>query len=97
MHCFANCSVQAIVDAVGMDIGDLFPPDEKRMNYADPTKPVKPAFYATDLMRIIHFEATIVQIVAFDISEGKKISEADRQRVRLAYERITEAMGYANV
>jgi hypothetical protein len=97
LHCFAGCSVQAITGAVGMDVGDLFPPDEKRINYADPTKPLKPAFYATDLMRIIHFESTIVQIVAFDISEGKKVSETDRQRVRLAYERITEALRYANV
>lgn len=97
MHCFAGCSIQAITAAVGMDVGDLFPPDEKRRNYADPAKPLKPAFYATDLMRVIHFEATIVQIVAFDISEGKKVSETDRQRVRLAYERITEAMSYANV
>jgi len=97
MHCFANCAIQAIVDAVGMDVGDLFPSDEKRMNYPDSVKPVKAAFYATDLMRIIHFEATIVQIVAFDLSEGKDISETDRQRLRLAYERITEAMRYANV
>ena len=97
MHCFANCSIQAIVEAVGLEIGDLFPPDEKRRNYSDPMKPLKPAFYATDLMRIIHFEATIVQIVAHDISEGKKIAEEDRQRVRLAYERITEAVRYANV
>jgi hypothetical protein len=80
-----------------MELSDLFPPDEKRMNYVDPVKPVKNAFYATDLMRIIHFEATIVQIVAFDLSEGKQISETDRQRVRLAYDRITEAMRYANV
>jgi hypothetical protein len=97
MHCFADCSIQAIVGAVGMDVGDLFPPDDKRANYGDFSKPIKPAFYATDLMRIVHFEATIVQIVAFDISQGKKISETDRQRVRLAYERITEAMRYTNV
>lgn len=97
MHCFANCPVQAIVGAVGMDLSDLFPPDEKRQFYPDAIKPAKPAFYATDLMRVIHFEATILQIMAFDMSEGKTIKEADRQRARLAYERITEAMRYANV
>ena len=97
IHCFANCSVQDIVGAVGLDISDLFPPDEKRQYYAHAVKPAKPAFYATDLMRVIHFEATILQVMAFDISEGKTIKEADRQRARVAYERITEAMRYANV
>jgi len=97
IHCFADCSVQSIMAAVGMDVGDLFPPDEKRQLYNDPMKPVKVSFYATDLMRIIHFESTILQIAAFDVSEGKSLSNSDRQRVRLAHERITEAMRYGNV
>ena len=97
LHCFANCAVQDIVGAVGMDLTDLFPPDEKRQFYDDPMKPIKPAFFATDLMRIIHFESTILQIAAFDVSEGKELSEVDRQRVKVAHERITEAMRYGNV
>ena len=97
MHCFADCSIQSIVSAVGMDVTDLFPPDEKRQFYTDPMKPVKVAFYATDLMRIIQFESTILQIAAFDVSEGKSLSDTDRKRVRLAHERITEAMRYGNV
>ena len=97
LHCFANCAVQDIVGAVGMDLSDLFPPDEKRQFYDDPMKPIKPAFFATDLMRIIHFESTILQIAAFDFAEGKVLSEVDRQRVRVAHERITEAMRYGNV
>lgn len=97
MHCFADCSIQSIVSAVGMDVTDLFPSDEKRQFYTDPMKPVKVAFYATDLMRIIQFESTILQIAAFDVSEGKSLSDTDRKRVRLAHERITEAMRYGNV
>ncbi len=97
MHCFADCSIQSITGAIGMEMGDLFPPDEKRRHYPDQVKPVRPAFYSTDLLKIIHFEATIVQLVAFDISQGKTISEADRERMNLAYQRITEAMGYTNV
>jgi len=48
-------------------------------------------------MRIIAFEALVVQIVAFDMSQGKKISESDRERMKVACERIEEAMRYANV
>jgi hypothetical protein len=48
-------------------------------------------------MRIIGFEALVVQIVAFDIGNGKPISEETRERMLTAYQRIEEAMRYAHV
>jgi hypothetical protein len=97
LHCFAGCETESVLAAVGMDMTDLFPPDSKRREYG-PGKPgVKPAFYASDLMRIIAFEALVVQIVAFDIASGKRPSEEDQKRMMVAYERIDEAMRYANV
>jgi hypothetical protein len=94
VHCFAGCSVDKVVEAVGMELGDLFPPK-------DPSQPFKPGlkapFYATDLLRIIAFEALVLQIMAFDMSQGKPLSEEDRQRAYKAYERIDEAKRYANV
>jgi len=98
VHCFAGCETANVLGAVGLDMTDLFPPDEKRKDYPITGKPsMKPAFYASDLMRIIAFEALVVQIVAFDMSQGKKISESDRERMKVACERIEEAMRYANV
>lgn len=98
VHCFAGCETANVLGAVGLDMTDLFPPDEKRKDYPVTGKPsMKPAFYASDLMRIIAFEALVVQIVAYDMSQGKKISESDRERMKVAYERIEEAMRYANV
>lgn len=98
VHCFAGCETESVLGSVGMDMTDLFPPEEKRRQYTDHGKPsVKPAFYASDLMRVIAFEALVVQIVAFDIASGKRPSEEDRQRLMVAYQRIDEAMRYANV
>lgn len=98
VHCFAGCETESVLGSVGMDMTDLFPPEEKRRQYTEHGKPsVKPAFYASDLMRVIAFEALVVQIVAFDIAAGKKPSEEDRQRLMVAYQRIDEAMRYANV
>ena len=97
VHCFAGCETQSVLDSVGMDMTDLFPPEEKRREYGHGKPSVKPAFYASDLMRVIAFEALVVQIVAFDIGSGKKPSEEDRQRMMVAYQRIEEAMRYANV
>ena len=50
MKCFANCSVQEIMGAIGMEIGDLFPDTKKDL------PPVKRKYYATDLLRVIEFE-----------------------------------------
>jgi hypothetical protein len=90
LHCFAGCDVHQIVEAVGMDLGDLFPPTE-----GETSKPsLKRPFYSSDLLKIIAFEALVVQIVALDLAEGKNPSESDRERMRLAYERIDEATRY---
>jgi len=97
LHCFAGCDVYSIVESVGMTISDLFPPDERRQANGDLTPRVRSAFFATDLMRIIGFEALVVMITAFDLSRGKPLVEADRSRLTLAYERIEEAMRYCNV
>lgn len=98
LHCFAGCPTDSVLGAVGLDMTDLFPPDNKRKDYPVEGKPkLKPAFYASDLMRVIAFEALVVQIVAFDMAHGKKPSVDDRERLLLAYERIDEAVRYANV
>lgn len=98
LHCFGGCETESVLSAVGMSMSDLFPPDEKRREYPVEGKPaIKPAFYASDLMRIIGFEALVVQIVAFDIGNDKPVSKETRDRMLLAYQRIEEAMRYANV
>ena len=95
MHCFAGCNTADVLGAIGMDMNDLFPPKEKSFDAARPA--IKPAFFASDLMRIIHLESLVVQIVAFDIAKGKPVNEETRERMLTAYERIDEAVRYANV
>lgn len=87
LKCFGGCSVQEIVGAIGMDMTDLFPDSN------DHYKPkVKNAFYATDLLKLIEFESTIVIIAANDLANGKQLSDNDRSRLRQAHERILEAV-----
>jgi hypothetical protein len=98
LHCFAGCETANVLGALGMDMTDLFPPDSKRRDYPVEGKPsMKPAFFASDLMRIIHFEALVVQIVAYDIANNKMPNEETRERMLTAYQRIDEAVRYANV
>jgi hypothetical protein len=93
LHCFAGCSVENIVGAVGMDMTDLFPPKEK-VDYARPAPKVK--FFATDLLRVIALEAAIVSVAAYDMSKGKTLPQHDLDRLQVAYQRINTAMESAN-
>ena len=98
LHCFAGCPVENVVGAIGMDMTDLFPPDEKRRNYPVEGKPrLKPAFYASDLIRILAFEALVVSICASDLRKGKALSDEDNERLKVAQQRIEEVMHYANI
>lgn len=98
LKCFAGCSAYEVVSAVGMDMTDLFPKDNlvgiKLNNHA--IKPERRPFYATDLLKIIQFEALITSIAAFDLSEGRQVSDTDKKRLKTAFERINEAVSYIN-
>jgi hypothetical protein len=93
LKCFAGCSAYEVVSAVGMDLTDLFPKDQSFTPH-NGNKPVKRPFYATDLMKIIQFEALITSIVAFDLSEGRQVSDTDKKRLKTAFQRINEACNY---
>ena len=88
MKCFANCSIQEIMGAIGMDIGDLFPNVNKDL------PPVKRKYYASDLLKVIEFEAWVVSVAAHTMSTGKKLSDTDRDRMKVATARIMEAVKY---
>jgi hypothetical protein len=98
LHCFAGCEVNSVVTALGMDMTDLFPPDNKRRDYPVEGKPrLKPAFYASDLIRILAFEALVVSICAHDLRKGKALPDEDYERLKVAQQRIEEVMHYANI
>jgi hypothetical protein len=92
MHCFGGCSTDAVLGAIGLDMTDLFP---DKVDSA--AAPVRNPFSAADLLRIIHLETLIVNICAEDMSQGKALTSEDRERLKLATERISEAHRYANV
>ena len=96
LKCFGGCSAQQVVEAVGMDLTDLFPNDNniRYLKEQHFNKPVRRPFYATDLLKIIQFEALITSIAAFDLSQGREVSAEDRKRLKTAVSRINEAVSY---
>jgi len=96
LKCFAGCSAFEVIAAVGMDMQDLFP-EQNKLGYTLETqykKSERRPFYAADLLKIIHFEASIASIAAFDLSEGRQLSDTDRKRLKTAFDRINEATSY---
>ena len=97
VHCFGGCDIQSVLGAVGMDMSDLFPERVERSDYSQPLKSLKPAFYASDLLRIASFECIVVMIAAYDMRKGKQLSESDISRLQVAQQRIEEVIQYAGV
>lgn len=89
VHCFAGCSVHEIVAAVGLEISDLFPPRDNEQHF---TKGEKRPFPATDVLKAIAFESTLVLIAAADLMAGHPFTTADRARLALACSRIQAAL-----
>jgi len=88
IKCFADCSVQDILGAIGMDMNDLFPNVNKDLHQ------VKRKYYASDLLRVIEFEAWVVSVAAYTMAQGLPLSEEDRGRMKKAQARIMEAVKY---
>lgn len=83
MHCFGGCGTDAVLAALGLGMTDLFP--ERLGDFP----PRRGAFSASDALRCLTFESSIVALAAADIAEGKPV---DTSRVCRAAGRIAEAL-----
>ena len=76
IHCHAGCGANAVLDALGLDYSDLYPPQDRHQ-------------YAAERR---HRERTVdelvVEIAMADMRNGKTLSETDKQRTREALYRM---------
>ena len=89
VHCFAGCSVDEILGAVGLTFDDLFP-DRIENPYA-PNKPERMPFNPRDVLAAVSTESLIVAIAAADIARGNKLTDQDRKRLTQAVSRLQYA------
>lgn len=92
LHCFAGCSPDSVLGAIGLEMTDLFPgpignhkPRENR------------SFYPADVLKAIQFESRIVLLAAYSLRTGKALPADDIKRLETAMYRINEAVELANV
>ena len=94
LHCHCGCSPADVLAAVGLEFADLFPPDSRAIGHANPER--RP-FPAADVLRALNREALVVAAAAGFLLEGRALSDEDRERLGLAFERIQEAVAYSGV
>lgn len=87
VHCFAGCSVEEVLGAVGLTFEALYP--EKEIQHG---KPERRPFPAVDILRAIALEASLVVVAAADLLAGNPFNETDRARLTLAASRIQAAL-----
>lgn len=91
LHCFAGCETSAVLAAVGLTMGDLFPEKlatGERHFFSAEKQPFEPL----DVLKILAREALVAAIAAGDVAGGKRISPTDADRCATASARIFSAL-----
>ena len=85
VHCFALCTAEEVLKAIGVDWSALFPVDwaGRKFNRA--------GVLAVDALAALEFEMSVALVVLGDILAKRPVSEADYDRLQLARNRISKA------
>lgn len=89
LRCWAGCSTEVVLDAVGLTFTDLFPSD---LNGRDigPTRPYRkpPRFRTAEVLELAIREATVCAIALSVVLAGEPFSAEDAERVVRALETL---------
>jgi hypothetical protein len=90
LHDFAGCDVEAVLDALGMQFGDLFPAPLAHNLPAQ--RSARAHFHAaSDVLKIMAHEALIIALAGENIANGVTLDDDDRARVLEAVGLLREA------
>lgn len=85
LHCFAGCDTEAVLGAVGLAFGDLFPEPLTR----DALPRVRGGISAHEALACLRSESAVLAIMASDLASGQAI---DADRAALCAGRIASAL-----
>lgn len=86
IHCFGGCTVTDVVAAMGMELADLFPPQEK--SGREPQRRPRP-LSASQALELLDSESQLVVTAAVNVAHGVTLTPADRQRLLKAAARVS--------
>lgn len=87
VRCFAGCGFEEIVGAVGLGYEPWFPPKPPQH---DRVPAVRRPFPAGDVLQALAFECIVIAVHAADIATGKPMTDLEKARMWLAFERFEE-------
>lgn len=87
LHCFGGCETSDVLAAIGLEFSDLFP--EKRIG--NNVKRERPPFPASDVIKCLAFEATVLLMAAAKLATGEMLNQSDHDRLLLCVSRIHNA------
>lgn len=97
IHCFAGCGAEEIVSAVGLELGDLFPPDDAfvpdKYSRTLTTKKVRKRVPASDALRMLDVEALELLHAARRIRREGRVDDRAMADLDLTCERIGLLVG----
>lgn len=87
IHCFAGCSVDTVVQSLGLGMADLFPKNKATRA----RKAGQRRINARELKEATEFEKQVLFIIKADHASGKPVSKENWARAKLALQRIALA------
>lgn len=91
IHCFGGCSVFDVVQAVGMELTDLFPPIDHHVQES-----MKTPFNARQVLSCLGMEISVMAVIVGDIKRGEYDLEQGEERLNLMLGRIRQALECCN-
>ena len=85
VHCFAGCSVDAVLGALGLVLSDLFPPRAK--SGREPQRQPR-LLTAPQALELLDAEATFIAVAAANIANGVNLTQPDLDRLLQAAGRV---------
>lgn len=95
VHCFAGCPVFEVCAAVGIELHDLFPPRPLE-TMPDRTRPLSRPINPADALACLAEESLIAAVAASNLAQGMTLTDADRDRLWKAANRLEEGARLAN-
>ncbi|MBP9904871.1 MAG: DNA primase [Rhodoferax sp.] len=85
IHCFAGCTTDEVVGAMGLELTDLFPPRDK---HSGAPKKIANLLTTGQALELLANETLLVAVALTNYLHGITLSPQDTERLRLAAGRI---------
>ena len=92
VHCFAGCSVEEILSAVGLTFDALFPPKPVGHHIA----PLRRPFPAADVLEAVMGDALLMQQITNAVQKTGEVTPQQRVQMQTVVARISAARDMVN-